>query len=541
MFRKALITLLLLVISTSSRASSPAIGLYYDELCTVRCYSADPFSTTTLYLAATNVDYNIIGWQCAVWFSGSGIITNSNTFGGLNIATFPDFDVGLSSADSRPSVDSVVILATFDLINYSSNTISLGVEPYINSSVPHAVVAIPDGHPGSLVPLAPTNGLWTNPCCKLNGEDWFCYDTYDSNHSIYTCFYTSFFDLPSPSSHIDDVDFGANIGLYTLLSNHSVIRIDSTPPPSTYTYTVDEHGSSYSYSTPAHDCYLILDTPSFAPSLVDSLIAQGYTSSSMSLSLPSALSSNCIYDIDDSGLRGLHYDNSYPYATDLQCYWHDIYDHTTSTPIGVLDTAVPSDPNYSEMYGRLLGQVADEWYPVYLDHGSKVTSVLAGAHDGAGINGIIPNPVYFIQTAKHTGPIYFKPITHLIDEFPLFADNGCKAVNISAGYAIPDIGAAAEICNTFSNYHNSGGTIIAASNNVDAYSAPFTIPQVFWQTVVVAQINEQGLNPGGKGPHIDFCAPGASIYAQDHLGNYGLVTPGASFAAPLCVRHSTID
>ena len=78
-----------------------------------------------------------------------------------------------------------------------------------------------------------------------------------------------------------------------------------------------------------------------------------------------------------------------------------------------------------------------------------------------------------------------------------------------------------------------GVTLVAAAGN-DGPAAPPLYPAAYSGVVGVAAVNDRQrpLPETGRGPHVDFAAPGADMAAADQAGGYVTVR-GSSFAAPL--------
>jgi subtilisin family serine protease len=81
---------------------------------------------------------------------------------------------------------------------------------------------------------------------------------------------------------------------------------------------------------------------------------------------------------------------------------------------------------------------------------------------------------------------------------------------------------------------NARGVVVVAAVGNDGPAAPALYPAAYPGVIAVTAVNgrRQVLPEAGRGPHVDFAAPGADMAAAGAGGGY-LAVRGTSFAAPL--------
>jgi subtilisin family serine protease len=187
-----------------------------------------------------------------------------------------------------------------------------------------------------------------------------------------------------------------------------------------------------------------------------------------------------------------------------------------AVPIGVIDGAPGAGQTVSEMRGFARGA------PVASNHGSAVTSLLAGA----GAHDLRVADIYGTDPAGGNALALVRALDWL-------AGGGARVISISLGgpnnTAVAKAVAAAQ---------RRGVVVVAAVGN-DGPAAPPAYPASYPGVLAVTGVDARGraLIEAGRASHLDYAAPGADIAARNRSGKWTRVR-GTSYAVPLVAARA---
>lgn len=203
--------------------------------------------------------------------------------------------------------------------------------------------------------------------------------------------------------------------------------------------------------------------------------------------------------------------------------------------IGIVDTAV--DDTHPALNGVQIVQSSFVQQPRTVDHGTAVASVLAD--NGAGAAGAI-----FAATVVEGGPnrtSAFGTAESLVRGLDWLARNDAAVVNISLA------GPPNMLLEEAVRRARARGMIIVAAVGNDGPAAPPLYPAAYDGVVGVTAVdaNDHVYRRAGRGPQVDFAAPGVGVSVAGASGAYTDVS-GTSYASPvvaaaLARRHPRLD
>lgn len=191
--------------------------------------------------------------------------------------------------------------------------------------------------------------------------------------------------------------------------------------------------------------------------------------------------------------------------------------------LGLIDTGV--EATHRALVGARISQRGFAGPPRVGAHGTAVASLMvgqsgafAGAYPGAGL---LVADIYGGQAAGGSS-------TGLAQALAWMVEQGARVVNISL--VGPRNGL---VERAVARAQARGLTLVAASGN-DGPASPPLYPAAYDGVVGVSAVNGRGriLPETGRGPQVDFVAPGADMAAAGQAGSWTRVR-GSSFAAPL--------
>lgn len=232
---------------------------------------------------------------------------------------------------------------------------------------------------------------------------------------------------------------------------------------------------------------------------------------------------------DDSGNNS----NGWPYDT-LMVEYADSYNLKGSgVRIGIIDSGVDSsnpdlqNANLQQGY-NYVEENTDTRDDV--SHGTKVTQVICGDHNGLGIGGIAPNTEIiplkcFSSSGGGTIRIIIQAIQDAVDRYQ------CDIINMSWG-----LNSNSQALYSMLRYaYDAGSILVAAAGNVSSSYPQGTMiyPAAYNEVFSVSAIDSSlhVLSSSQKNDQVYLCAPGGSIPFVDENGNV-TYDSGTSFAAP---------
>lgn len=195
----------------------------------------------------------------------------------------------------------------------------------------------------------------------------------------------------------------------------------------------------------------------------------------------------------------------------------------TGARLGLIDTGV--EATHPALVGARISQRGFAGPPRLGAHGTAVASLMvgqsgafAGANPGAGL---LVADIYGGHAAGGSS-------TGLAQALEWMVEQGARVVNISL--VGPRNGLVERVV---ARAQARGLTLVAASGN-DGPAATPLYPAAYEGVVGVSALNGRGriLPEAGRGPQVDFVAPGADMAAAGQAGTWTRVR-GSSFAAPL--------
>lgn len=196
---------------------------------------------------------------------------------------------------------------------------------------------------------------------------------------------------------------------------------------------------------------------------------------------------------------------------------------TSSAQLGLIDTGV--EATHPALVGARITQRGFAGPPRVGAHGTAVASlmvgqsgVFAGADPGAGL---LVADIYGGQPAGGSS-------TGLAQALAWMVEQDARVVNISL------VGPRNGLVERAVARAQALGLILVAASGNDGPAAPPLYPAAYEGVIGVSAVNGRGriLPETGRGPHVDFVAPGADMAAAGQAGTWTRVR-GSSFAAPL--------
>ncbi|WP_332639382.1 S8 family serine peptidase [Brevundimonas sp.] len=191
--------------------------------------------------------------------------------------------------------------------------------------------------------------------------------------------------------------------------------------------------------------------------------------------------------------------------------------------IGLIDTGV--DASHPALAGATVRQQGFAGAYRSGAHGTAVASLLAG-RSGA-FSGAAPGAVLFAADVYGGSPSGGSS-TGVAEALAWMVRNGVPVVNISL------VGPRNALVEAAVRRASGRGVLVVAAVGNDGPAAPPLYPASYPDVVGVTAVNARGrvLPEAGRGPQVDFAAPGADMAAAGPGQGYVSVR-GASFAAPL--------
>jgi hypothetical protein len=172
-----LVTLFLFVASIAAAEwprGENVLGLYTStDQATARAnitQSAGPFST---YLVATGLTATagVVGWECMVeWDEDASFFASQQTLYGdaLNVATWPEFAVGILKPGVVPDGNGAAVLAQFDWLSFTTAQLYMHLHPNKNPSSPGNMIYVDASDVGEFIPLSWSSGDEANAVFGVN-------------------------------------------------------------------------------------------------------------------------------------------------------------------------------------------------------------------------------------------------------------------------------------------------------------------------------------------------------------------------------------
>lgn len=191
--------------------------------------------------------------------------------------------------------------------------------------------------------------------------------------------------------------------------------------------------------------------------------------------------------------------------------------------IGLIDTGV--DVRHPAVAGASVVQRGFAGPARAAPHGTAVASLMVG-HSGA-FSGSAPGGSLYVADVYGASPAGGSS-TGLVQALAWMAENDVPVVNVSL------VGPRNAVVEAAVRRAGSRGMLIVAAVGNDGPSAPPLYPAAYPDVVGVTAVNGRGrvLPESGRGPQVDFAAPGADMAAAGPGQGYVNVR-GSSFAAPL--------
>lgn len=203
--------------------------------------------------------------------------------------------------------------------------------------------------------------------------------------------------------------------------------------------------------------------------------------------------------------------------------------------VAVIDSGICAD------HPDLAGRVLPGWDFVENDadpqdpfgHGCAVASVIAAAHNGAGMAGVAPHArILPLRVLDAQGVGTYSGVAAAIT---MAADLGAPIINLSLGGASPST----VMQNAVEYAAARGAMLIAAAGNT---GGSVLYPAAYAPVVAVAAVdrNLQRSSFSSHGPEVDLYAPGRDILAAQPSGSYAALS-GTSFAAPQAAGVAALE
>ncbi len=191
--------------------------------------------------------------------------------------------------------------------------------------------------------------------------------------------------------------------------------------------------------------------------------------------------------------------------------------------MGLIDTGV--DPRHPAVAGARIVQRGFSGPARAAPHGTAVASLMVG-RSGA-FSGAAPGTELYAADV-YGGSLAGGSATGLVQALAWMAENDVPVVNVSL------VGPRNAVVEAAVRRATGRGMLIVAAVGNDGPSAPPLYPAAYPDVVGVTAVNGRGrvLPEAGRGPQVDFAAPGADMAAAGAGEGYVSVR-GSSFASPL--------
>ena len=144
-----------LTLSANTAIAENEIGLYFDADADTSCIERSLYKPFTLYLVISNVSVpSISGWEGALTCDpGVTVALNQLSGDGVNVRTFPEFQVGIPG-EPLSAGETHVVLASFGV--YATEPGGLGFKAVANPSIPDwdGALIVSGEDPGILIPVS---------------------------------------------------------------------------------------------------------------------------------------------------------------------------------------------------------------------------------------------------------------------------------------------------------------------------------------------------------------------------------------------------
>jgi len=197
--------------------------------------------------------------------------------------------------------------------------------------------------------------------------------------------------------------------------------------------------------------------------------------------------------------------------------------------VGILDTGIDSShPDLKERIAGGIDTIRNRSWTDNNGHGTHVGGIVAAtANNGIGIAGVAPQAgLYAVRVLSTAGSGYTSDIIEGID-WCMNSSHKCDVMNMSFGS--PSYNQSFQ--DAINKAHGAGIVAVAAAGN-DGTDSLF-YPAAYNYVVAVSATDQNDNIPywSNYGNHIDFAAPGSSIYSTYKKGSYATMS-GTSMASP---------
>ena len=193
--------------------------------------------------------------------------------------------------------------------------------------------------------------------------------------------------------------------------------------------------------------------------------------------------------------------------------------------LGLIDTGV--EATHPALAGSRIVQRGFAGPARLAAHGTAVASLMVG--QAASFSGAAPSAGLFVADV-YGGSATGGSSTALAQALAWMVESDASVINISL------VGPRNALVQAAVRRVQAKGVLIVAAVGNDGPAAPPLFPASYDGVIGVTAVNarDRVLPEAGRGPQVDFAAPGADMAAASALSNGGYVTVrGASFAAPL--------
>lgn len=219
----------------------------------------------------------------------------------------------------------------------------------------------------------------------------------------------------------------------------------------------------------------------------------------------------------------------------------DMSDETRATcsvdiKIGVIDTGInPDHETFVDSQLEVISQVPEGRKSSSTQHGTAVAALLVGSPKSRSPGLLSGAEVVAIDAFYAVGNDERSDIFSILKAMNTLADKGVDVINMSfAGPASTLMERA-----VFALYESDVVVVAATGNN--GHQAPPVFPAAYDQAIGVTAIDRYAevYRRAGRGPHVDFAAPGVDVWTAASVRGARSKT-GTSFAAPFVAAAAAL-
>ncbi|NCO85222.1 MAG: S8 family serine peptidase [Rhodobacterales bacterium] len=205
--------------------------------------------------------------------------------------------------------------------------------------------------------------------------------------------------------------------------------------------------------------------------------------------------------------------------------------------IGMIDTGLnPDHETFEDAQLELHRLTEDALDPSRAIHGTAVAALLIGDHDSRS-PGLMPDARLVALDVFHRDASDERAdVFTLVDGLGFLADADVRVINLSLAGPANTV-----LEETINRLVAENGIVIVAAAGNGGPSAEPAYPAAYHQVIAVTAVDQSGAvyRRAGRGPHIEFAAPGVEVWTAASISGARAKT-GTSFAAPFVAAAAAL-